>query len=384
MSQPTDEQIAQMAQEALEGNDPEKTRDTLKALLDASGERPDLLQALAATELALGEATAALGHVQQALRLVGDDPDGTPMRAALLHTQAACHEDLAFAQQAADTYQAVLDLPGNHARALQALGHLLISWGRAELGCEKLDAYLAEGSDPAEHLEATASYLRVVRRVLADDVHPRMFLEAHREGYCNFFDHHANAMAEKGWIAEAAVMMRNQAGEVVPSIPEGAPPYAAVRVDLVDPASGQRGQVGERPMVVALQDYEAVAQAPLLLDWPEGEYPFGVWVSTQCPWDHLPIQVRFTDPDTDAVAALEPLLAGWFEDGWNGAFGERERGRFHEIVPPSAAGPAGAAAYVDLGRAELRAVDDLLGRLATLHGEKPLKSVLFGRGFVPA
>lgn len=384
MSKPTEEEIAQMAQEALEGNDPEKTRDTLLALLDAGGDRPDLLHALAATQLALGEAAQALNHILRAERLVQSEQGDEPMLAALMHTRAACYEDLAQAEQAADTYRSILALEGSHARARQALGHLLLSWGRPTRGCEHLQTYLDDGSDLAEHLEGTAAYLRGVQRVLGDDVHPTMFLEAHREGYCGFFDHHADATAEKGWIAEAAVMMRNDAGEVVPSIPEGAPPYAAIRVDLVDPESGQRGQVGERPMVVALQDYEAVAQAPLLLEWPPSDHPFGVWVSTQCPWDHMPIQVRFADPDADAVALFEPLLAAWYRSGWDGAFGEAERGRFHDVVAPVASGPAGVVSYLDLGRAELRCLDDLRERLVALHAQHPLHSVLFGRGFLPA
>jgi hypothetical protein len=155
------------------------------------------------------------------------------------------------------------------------LGHLLLSWGRPAEGSAQLRAYLDEGSDVAEHLEGTAAYLRGVHCVLADEVHPRMFLEAHQAGYGRFFDHHADEMAKQGWIAEAAVMMRNEAGEMVPSIPEGAPDYGAVRVDLVDPASGQRGQVGERPMVVALEDYEAVAEAPRSPIEGGGAHPWG-------------------------------------------------------------------------------------------------------------
>ncbi len=383
MSKPTEEEIAQLAQEALEGQDPGKTRTALLALLEASGERPDLLQVLAATELALGESAQALNHVLRAERLLESQEDAQPMLAALLHTRAACYEDLDQPQQAADTYRKILDFSGAHPRTRQALGHLLLSWGRPTQGTEHLQAYLDDGSDEAGHLEGTSAYLRAVQRVLADDLHPNMFLEAHREGYCRFFNHHADEMAKQGWIAEAAVMMRDEAGQVVPSIPEGAPAYAAVRVDLVDPNSGQRGQVGERPMVVALEDYEAVAQAPLLIEWPPEDHPFSVWVSTQCPWDHLPIQLRFVDPDCDPVQAFEPVLAAWFMAGWDGAFGESEKGRFHEVVPPIPSGPGGITVYVDLGRAEMSAITDLWKRLTELHASQPLRAVMLGRGFVP-
>ena len=380
----TEEEIAQMAQEALEGQDPEKTRDTLRALLERSEGRPDLLHALAATELATGEAEAALAHITEAERGTGDSPESEPFRAALLHTRAAAYEDLSQPEAAADTYRRILTLAGGHARALQALGHLLLAWGRPADGLQHLRDYLADGSDEADHLEATSAFLRAAERLQSDDVHPTMFLEAHREGYCGFFDHHAERMAAEGWIAEAAIMMRNELGDVVPKIPDGAPAYAAVRVDLVDPSSGQRGQVGERPMVVALENYEAVAQAPVLVDWPEDDHPFAVWVSTQAPWDHLPIHVRFEDPDADAVALFEPLFGEWYETGWGGAFGESDRGRFHDVVPPVAAGAGGCGAYVDMGRTSLKAIDDLRDRLTRLHGEHPLRSVLFGRGFVPS
>jgi tetratricopeptide (TPR) repeat protein len=383
MSRPTEEEIARMAQEALEGKDPEKTRETLLALVEASGDRPDLLHALAATEVSLGQSTQALNHILRAERLLEDLPDSQPMLAALMHTRAACYEDLEQPQRAAETYRKILTLSGSHARALQALGHLLLSWGRPDEGVAQLAAYLDDGTDSADHLEGTAAYLRAVRRVLADQVHPTMFLEAHREGYCRFFDHHADEMAKEGWVAEAARMTRNDDGEIVPSIEEDSPSYAAVRVDLVDPSSGQQGQVGERPMVVALQDYEAVAQAPLLLEWPPGEHPFSLWVSTQCPWDHMPILVRFSDPDCDAVEAFEPVLASWYMSGWDGTFGESEKGRFHEVVPPIAAGAGGAVAYVDLGRAELRGIEDLRKRLTELHKTRPIRAVLLGRGFVP-
>ena len=37
--------------------------------------------------------------------------------------------------------------------------------------------------------------------------------------------------------------------------------------------------------------------------------------------------------------------------------------------------------HVDMGRAETRAVPDLLRRLLVLHSRRPIRSVVFGRGY---
>ena len=75
-------------------------------------------------------------------------------------------------------------------------------------------------------------------------------MDAHRGSYVEFFNHHASEMAAKGWIAEAARMRKDDEGNLVPVIAEGARPYAGTRVDLVDPQTGQAGLVGEQPIVL--------------------------------------------------------------------------------------------------------------------------------------
>ena len=110
-----------------------------------------------------------------------------------------------------------------------------------------LGDYVDARLDEISAIEGNRAFLDAWRRLEREDVHPRMLIEAHRGAYTEFFDHHATAMAEKGWVAEAARMVRDEDGKVVPVIPEGARPYAAVRVDLVDPTTGQGGQVATSP-----------------------------------------------------------------------------------------------------------------------------------------
>jgi hypothetical protein len=199
------------------------------------------------------------------------------------------------------------------------------------------------------------------------------------------FDHYAAEQAAQGWIAEAARMKRAPDGRIVPVIPEGARPYAAVRVDLVDPRTGQVGQVGDQPMVVALGGYEPLARAPALLAWT-GQ-PFDLRVSTQAPWDQLPIQVRFdvSGPRArEAVEALDALIGDWYTRGYDGAFGDGDGRRFHYVSDPELRrGGAAVVYHLDMGRARIDAIDDLVRRLGVLHASFQILRVVLGRGYLP-
>ena len=166
---------------------------------------------------------------------------------------------------------------------------------------------------------------------------------------------------------------------MVNSIPDGSQPYAAVRVDLVDPTTGQAGLVGDQPMIVALAGHETLAHAPVVSDWPD--QPFPVWVSSQCPWDQLPIAIRFDEGDP--VAQADPTIGDWYTAGFDGAFGSTDRGRFHYISDAQAVDERTVLYHVDCGRAEHNCVEELLKRLDVLSGKHPIAAVLIGRGFVP-
>jgi tetratricopeptide (TPR) repeat protein len=387
------EAIVTQAMAALREGETERARELVSGALDLAPDRPDIMHALAVLQLQLGEPQIALQLLDQAeeVALAKASASDEALMAQLYLTRAAACEDNFDPGGAEDSFREVLANEPGHPRAMHGLGYLLIAWGRAAEGIKVLTEYVERGDEGEEYAQANGEFLSCVSRFAAADVHPREFLVAHRGAYVEFFDHHARAMEKQGWLAEAARMRRNANGDVVPLVPDGARPYAAVRVDLVDPATGQPGLVGDQPMVVALAGYEALSQAPALFDWPG--HPFPLWVASQAPWNQLPIQLRFIDPVPAAMGAAlatafeaaDKVIGDWYQAGFHGAFGTAERGRFHDISDPETPNPAdGGLNYtVDCGRAELTAIDDLLRRLAVLHDRHPIGQVLIGRGFPP-
>jgi hypothetical protein len=390
MSQPPEkngfvDELAEQALAALRQDDPMKAAVSLRDALRKAPDRLDILHALAVTELRRGEARDALQLTVRGVEIAHDRQDNLAdmMMPQLLLVQAAAAEDLYDSEVAEAAFREILKHEALNPRARQGLGHLLLGQGRTAEGLAQLQQYIDDQVDEPDFIEGTSAFVETWRRFVADDVHPRMFIEAHRESYVEFFDHHAARMEAQGWVAEAARMKRADDGRVVAIIPEGARPYAGVRVDLVNPNSGQPGQVGEQPMVVALSGYEALAQAPILARWPESDYPFAVWVSSQVPWDQLPVQVRFEEASFDAVSVVDPVIGDWYRDGFDGKFGTRDRGRFHYISDPDDHGGGRVLYHIDCGRAELSAIPELLRRLIVLHDRYRIAHVVFGRGYLP-
>lgn len=381
------DQIAEDAMKALRGDDPVKAAQALSAMLKQNPERIDLIHALAVTELRMGEADSAYALTLEGERVANvrrDAVAGTVMPQLMLVRAAAC-EDRYDPSGAEKAFKSLLEREEFNPRGRSGLAHLYLGWGRLDEAQAELAGYLDDGADEQQYIEAQESLLEAVRKAVLEDVHPKEWLTAHRGAYCEMFDHYAAQMAEKGWMAEAARMTRTDDGEVVNSVPDGARPYAAVRVDLVDPQTGQGGRVGDQPMVVALEGHEPLSQAAVLIAWPERDHPFGVYVSTQCPWNHLRVTVRFEDgiDGGDLVDALDPIIGDWYTAGFEGEFGSTDAGRFHEIDDPMGVGDDALVYHVDMGRSETSAVPDLLRRLLVLHGQRPIRSVLFGRGYAP-
>ncbi len=374
---------ADAALKALKEGDPDKALRALKRAIKEVPERLDLRHALAVTLLRQGEIAEALEQLDAALATAREQADETAatMMPQLLLARAAACEDCYRPGEAEEAYREILTHEADNPRALQGLGHLLLAWGRLEEGLGLLRRYISVGGDGPEYADAAQGFVSAVARFVDEDLHPRNFLEAHRGSYVEFFDHHAERMEAEGWIAEAARMQCLPDGTIAPVIPEGARPYAAVRIDLVDPSTGQPGQVGDQPMVVALAGYEPLAQAMVLIDWPDQPYP--VWVSSICPWDQLPVQVLF-GYDSDPVQAIDATIGDWYTAGYSGEYGETDRGRFHYISDPERIGPRAVLYHVDCGRAELRSIDELLKRLELLHTPYRIEAVLLGRGFLPA
>ncbi len=374
--------LAQKAMQALNQGNPQEAISALQAALTANPERLDLRHALSVTHLQLGEPLLALQVNEELFDLASEEQGeaAMTMMIQIVLTRAAIFEDLAQAAEAEASYREVLRHAPEHSQAQQGLGFLLLACGRLEEGIAQLEKHAENPSEAPEPREATAAFLKALASFRREDYHPGAFVQAHRESYVDFFDHHAKRMAEQGWIAEAARMKR-EGDRVVPIIADGARPYAAIRVDLVNPQTGQPGLIGEEPMIVAIEGFEPLAHAPVLFRTPS-DNAFQVWTSSQCPWDQLTIQIRFANPG--AVEHADPIIGDWYSAGFEGAFGSQDRGRLHYISDPESPAPDCVIYQVDCGRAEQRAVDNLLQRLLVLHGQHPIRHVVIGRGYLPA
>lgn len=376
----TVEELIQQAMQALHGGDPRKARDHLVAAMEAAGEpRADLHQAMAVVLLQLGEPGRARPLLEQALEMgwkAGAPPE------FLVQVQlgvAAASEDMDEPARALKAYDDALELDDGTPRARASRAHLLMACGRIDEALAELATYINEDRDEDTFIEAAGELARAVKAMAdgSEGREPRDLLVAHRDSYVEFFDETVKEMEEKGWMSECARMRRAPDGRLVPSIPDGARPYAGVRVDLVDPSTGQAGQVGDQPMVVAVAGLEPLARAVVLFN--TGERAFELYISSQCPWDQLPIQVLFESGD--AVAQLDPVIGAWYESGFNGRFGTRDGGRVHYISDPQPCrGGKGVVYDVDLGRASFLAIEDLLSRLLDLHHRHPIAQVILGRG----
>ena len=375
------DQLVREAMEALNGGEPDAAREKLHAALELDGNRPDLLHALGALELQRGAPGEARPLVERALALLdsGAVPEALAMRPHFQLSLATIAEAEDEPGQAEAAYRSVLADDPRHAEALAGLGRLQLALGKLDGGLATLQAALAivmerdaqaEAQGMREFIHAVSSFREQPARDL---------LEAHRDRYCAFFDHHAAQMEAKGWVAEAARMRRSADGGIEPDLPEGARPYAATRIDLVDPSTGQGGLVGDQPMLVALPGLEALTRAPVLFPWPG--LPFEVLVSSQCPWDHLPVQVMVAAGDP--LELVDPVIGAWYKAGFEGRFGSANAGRFHFVSPPDIRSGTGVVYILDLGRAAIGAVNDLLERLVALHAQHPVRRVILGRGHLP-
>ena len=375
-------EVIKNALEAVQGDDPEKAREALMLALTEHPERLDLVHTLAILELQNGSPEMALDVAEKAAAVAAErrNRDDLVLLPQLLLTQGAAHEELRHPDKAQQAYDTVLDQHADHPLAIQGKGHLFLAWGRIDEGIALLQSAIDAGKDDPRFLEATEKLIAGIRKYISEDLHPRNFLEAHRGSYVEFFNHHADQTAQKGWIAEAARMRKDENDNLVPVIVEGARAYAGTRVDLVDPQTGQAGLVGDQPMVVAVQDHEIIAQTPILFSWPNADFP--VWGSSQMPWNLLSISIRFESGDADA--AVDPTIGDWYRAGFDGEFGSHDQGRFHSISDPEPLGEHTVRYQLDCGRAESEAIDDLLKRLAVLHTTHPIAGVLIGRGFLPS
>jgi tetratricopeptide (TPR) repeat protein len=379
-------EIIQKALDAVQGDDLDAAREALFAALTEYPERIDMVHTLSIIELQSGRPDHALDLAEKAAAVLMErrGPGDLQMVPLLMLSAGAACEELNRPDQALLAYNKILELEPEHPLATQGKGHLFLAWGRVDEALEVLQSVVDARSDDPRFIEATEKLIAGVRAFNAADLHPRNFVEAHRGSYCEFFDHHADRTAKDGWIAEAARMHRDEEGNLVPSLAEGARPYAATRVDLVDPNTGQAALVGDEPMIVAIGGHEIIAQAPILFEWPNDEFP--TWGSSQVPWNLVNISIVFDNESglEEAMAAVDASMGDWYTAGFDGEFGSHDKGRFHNISDPVPIGNSGVRYDLDCGRAESSAIDDLLKRLAIVNASHPIHAVMIGRGFVPS
>ena len=244
----TPDELARQAMQALHAEDPRRARQLLLEAVRGAPERADLMHALGSVHLQLGEPELGKPLLEQGLTQLDESLARTPerreeldeLRAGYLLAIGAASEDLDLPAQAAAAYERVVREHAGHPRARQSLAYLHLACGNLDRGRQQLAVYLADGRDGDDFLAGAQAFAESLAKWIAADVHPRELLVAHRGSYVQMFDHYAAEQAKQGWVAEAARMKRMN-GALVPSVPDGARPYAAVRVDLVDPSSGQVG-----------------------------------------------------------------------------------------------------------------------------------------------
>ena len=261
--------IGERALAALRLEDPNQTREALQALIEEAPERLDLRHTLATTLVRLGEAKAAQVIAEDAIRMAKESQSeqAVTLIGQMYITLAAACEDLYQIEKAEQAYLTVLHNEAGNPFALQGLSSLLMASGRLEDGIKALREYTDQGADDPEAIAANQHLIETVEHFRTQSEDPFVFVDAHRGSYCEMFDHYDAQMSEKGWYAEAARMRLDDDGQpTIPIIPEGHPEYAATRVDLVDPSTGQPGRIGEQPMVVAFTGYEILAQARILFE----------------------------------------------------------------------------------------------------------------------
>lgn len=372
--------VAEKAMAALRLNDPRESKKELEKLIGEAPERIDLRHAMATTLIRMGEPKAAGIMVNEGLSMAKEQRTETAatLMTPLLLLKANVAEDLYEPHIAEGVYREILQQEADHPYAKQRYALLLLSWGRLTAGLDLLKEYVEDGLDEPDILKGYRSLCEGINNFIRKDIHPKNFLVAHRESYVEAFNEISDDMVKKGWYAEAARMHKNEDGGFSPIIAEGARPYAAMRVDLVNPENGQPGRIGEGPLIVALAGHEVLSQCPVVSEWPG--HPFRVHVSSQCPWNNLAIHIRFV---SDTATTVDPYIGDWYEAGFHGSFGEKDQGMLHEISDPDQVEENSIVYYVDCGRARFDAITELLSRLEVLHGQNAIESVLFGKGFLP-
>ncbi len=349
-------------------------------------DRPDMNNALGMAYMHRGEVGSALPYLEKAVELARGYPDEEhrDMKVHFLTGLATAYQ---LGDRIADAQRTLVETTTSYPEQIDAhlqLGQLLLTTCQLEAGLAVYQGLIENPAMDDDGRKAAAALYGAARALLesAED-HPDLFLRAHRDSYVSYFDDVVSN--QEGWYAEAARMAASPDGEPKPFIPEGARPYAMIRVDLVNPETGEVAGIysDTEPMIVQVQGLEPLSQIPVM--FPLSGRPFAVWVCSQAPWHWLALTIQLQAPlPADArVEVVDAVIADWYLAGYNGDFGEADQGRFHYVTDPEPIGDRAVAYVVDLGRTRYDAIESLLERLERLHADTPIQRVLFGNGYLP-
>lgn len=355
--------------------------------LELEPDRPDMNNALGTAYLHRGEVGNALPYLQSAVELAEDysDAEHADMKVHFLTGLATAYQLSDQIDAASHVLQQTVERFPDQVEPLLQLGQLLLTSCQLEAGLAVYDKLASHPGLDGEGHKAAQTVRDAAKALLDSTDEPDIFLRAHRDSYASYFDD--IAASQETWYAEAARMAppTEDDGEPRPFIPEGARPYAMIRVDLVNPENGEVAGIysDTEPMIVAVQGLEPLAQIPIMFPWKAHE--LDIWVCTQVPWHWLTITVEFERPMSpeERIDALDPLIGEWYLAGYNGDFGERETGRFHYITDPEMVGERAITYTVDLGRTRYEAIESLLDRLSRLNDKTPIHRILLGNGYLP-
>jgi len=355
--------------------------------LELEPDRPDMNNALGMAFLHKGAPGEAVPYLERAVELAESYPDDehADMKVHFLTALATAYQLFDQVPEATALLERTVERFPDPVDARLQLGQLLLTSCQLADGLAVYEALATHpGLDEHGH-EAAQTVHDAARAFLESTDEPDIFLRAHRDSYTSYFDD--IAASQETWYAEAARMAPpvEDDGEPRPYIPEGARPYAMIRVDLVNPENGEVAGVysDTEPMIVAVEGLEPLAQIPIMFPWKSNE--LDVWVCSQVPWHWLTITVQFEEAMSPEarIDAIDPIIGEWYLAGYNGDFGEREEGRFHYVTDPEMVGDRAITYTVDLGRTRYEAIESLLDRLARLGEQKPIRRILLGNGYLP-
>ncbi len=362
---------------------------------EAAAEHPDEPERwleLAAAERGAGRLAEAVEHYHRAAELyerrgASGGAAAGPELISIYESLGATHEALEEHGAALAAYRRAAEVDPRAASPLASSASLLARTG----ALEEAQRAAADYCKRAVSLTAEKPNIQRVRTfqrhlAAAGSVDGAQLLAATREAYVRSFAESVEKLPE-GVRLELEPFKRGPEGAPEPIIPDPLRPFARVRFDAIDPASGERWMIQEVPTYGFPSDCPAASEAwfSIRLATPT---PFAVLLSTRTAWDYFFLRLRFVNGlGSETLLRTETALANWYLRGFSGHFAEGGRGFFHFISRPFVAGGASAGDLryeLDLGLATTDAIGGLFEALVELHAHEPLEVVALGDAALPA